>query len=293
MPRGITEQDVFEAADNLLARGECPTIERVRQTLGTGSPNTVNRLLDLWWASLSKRMSERDEGVPASLIGLCNRLYEGMQAEAARSAGEVLAAHQHDLAVRSNELSGEKASLATERLALAGMTETLRQDLARTARENSELRSLLAAAEAARQASDQRVAQVQEENAALKLRVDAVDQAGKAEVDRVREQWQGNETRWLREIDRLRSDLKAAQVAHQKEARAYVSQLQQAQQAAASGEARALSLTQEMQRLELALNQERQARTAAEAELQGIAKALSRPRRSSKQVLTGATRRRN
>lgn len=48
MTRGISEQDVFAAADKLLSRGERPTIERVRLQLGRGSPNTVNRLLDGW-----------------------------------------------------------------------------------------------------------------------------------------------------------------------------------------------------------------------------------------------------
>ncbi len=56
MARGISEQDVFEAADKLLARGERPTIERVRMELGRGSPNTVNRLLDGWWGSAEIRV---------------------------------------------------------------------------------------------------------------------------------------------------------------------------------------------------------------------------------------------
>jgi hypothetical protein len=41
MPRGITENDVFTACDALLLAGERPTIERVPQKIGRGSPNTV------------------------------------------------------------------------------------------------------------------------------------------------------------------------------------------------------------------------------------------------------------
>ncbi|WP_353506231.1 DNA-binding protein [Variovorax brevis] len=45
-PRGVQLEEVVEAADQLLALGLKPTIERVRQRLGGGSPNTVSPLLD-------------------------------------------------------------------------------------------------------------------------------------------------------------------------------------------------------------------------------------------------------
>lgn len=48
MARGVTQEDVNEAIEVLLRKGERPTIERVRATLGTGSPNTLTRLLDVW-----------------------------------------------------------------------------------------------------------------------------------------------------------------------------------------------------------------------------------------------------
>ena len=48
MPKGITQAQVDDAADALLAAGENPTVEKVRAALGTGSPNTVTRMLDTW-----------------------------------------------------------------------------------------------------------------------------------------------------------------------------------------------------------------------------------------------------
>ena len=39
--RGVQEQDVWAAADAVLLQGERPTIERVLQHMGRGSPNTV------------------------------------------------------------------------------------------------------------------------------------------------------------------------------------------------------------------------------------------------------------
>jgi Plasmid replication region DNA-binding N-term len=55
-PRGITQSDVSHAADSLLRAGMRPTIEKIRQKLGRGSPNTINPMLDAWWKTLSARL---------------------------------------------------------------------------------------------------------------------------------------------------------------------------------------------------------------------------------------------
>ena len=57
MARGITEDDVHQAADALVAGGERPTVDRIRSHLGTGSPNTVTRWLETWWQGLGARLS--------------------------------------------------------------------------------------------------------------------------------------------------------------------------------------------------------------------------------------------
>src|SRR5471032_772823 len=58
MVRGITETDVWQAADALLLAGERPTIERIRQHLGRGSPNTVSPHLDIWFRGLGARITD-------------------------------------------------------------------------------------------------------------------------------------------------------------------------------------------------------------------------------------------
>lgn len=58
MPRGITENDVWAACDALLLEGARPTIERVRQRIGRGSPNTVSPHLDAWFKSLGARIKD-------------------------------------------------------------------------------------------------------------------------------------------------------------------------------------------------------------------------------------------
>lgn len=57
MAVGVPENEVFAAADAVLARGERPTVERVRLELGRGSPARVGGLLDIWWARLAERLN--------------------------------------------------------------------------------------------------------------------------------------------------------------------------------------------------------------------------------------------
>jgi len=61
LSRGIQQKDVWLAADSLVSEGLRPTIEKVRQKIGRGSPNTVSPMLDAWFSTLGARI-----GVSAS-----------------------------------------------------------------------------------------------------------------------------------------------------------------------------------------------------------------------------------
>jgi len=58
MARGITQEQVNTAADTILGAGENPTVEKVRTVLGTGSPNTITRMLDTWRSQLGERLRQ-------------------------------------------------------------------------------------------------------------------------------------------------------------------------------------------------------------------------------------------
>jgi hypothetical protein len=58
MPKGIAQEQVNAAADALVAAGDKPTVEKIRQVLGTGSPNTVMRMLEVWRGSLAERLQK-------------------------------------------------------------------------------------------------------------------------------------------------------------------------------------------------------------------------------------------
>lgn len=56
--KGITQEDVWNAADKLLMEGARPTIERIREEIGSGSPNTVTPLLNAWFKRLHERIKD-------------------------------------------------------------------------------------------------------------------------------------------------------------------------------------------------------------------------------------------
>lgn len=87
MARGITEDEVWKACDALLLEGARPTIERVRQKLGRGSPNTVSPMLETWFKHLGTRI--KDPGafsapatMPDPVHQAAQHLWEVAQAEA-------------------------------------------------------------------------------------------------------------------------------------------------------------------------------------------------------------------
>jgi hypothetical protein len=56
MPRGITQEQVNEAADAILGTGKNPTVEKIRAALGSGSPNTIIRMLETWRNQFGERL---------------------------------------------------------------------------------------------------------------------------------------------------------------------------------------------------------------------------------------------
>jgi len=110
MATGVPETDVFKAADAVLARGERPTVERVRVELGRGSPARVGQLLEQWWEQLAQRLKGH-----AMLPELPDEVAHAF-AETWRLAlvqGEVIA--RSALGAEQNALWAEQTALTQER----------------------------------------------------------------------------------------------------------------------------------------------------------------------------------
>jgi len=88
---GINKLDVHKAATRLMEAGKNPTVDAVRDLLGTGSKSTIAPLLKQWKAQHGNWSEVQDTGLPVSLIGTVKALYEGMQNEAHEKVNEAQA----------------------------------------------------------------------------------------------------------------------------------------------------------------------------------------------------------
>ena len=137
MARGITEQDVFTACDVLLLAGERPTIERVRQKIGRGSPNTVSPMLDAWFKGLGRRLQDPGAFAPAPdipdpVIQAAQHFWEVAQAESRRDVVAQVSTGLADAEARVVEATRRAAvaeSGATDALA---RVETLEGEVVRS-----------------------------------------------------------------------------------------------------------------------------------------------------------------
>jgi DNA repair exonuclease SbcCD ATPase subunit len=216
--RGITEQDVHSAADELVAAGERPTIERIRAHLGTGSPNTVTRWLETWWQELGNRLQAQQRrlavpGAPEAVAALAGEWWT-LALEHARAAAHesnasdrvALQTDQEALRKEREEFAAEaaalreqmKAAVHAERLAsiqaaeLQRLTNQLEGHVEEMARQRDAALARASEANAARQAIDVRVQELQDaarsERASLAQHVQAIEDRAHAEIDRARQE---------------------------------------------------------------------------------------------------------
>jgi hypothetical protein len=211
MARGITQSQVDIAADALLQRGERPTIEKVRSELGTGSPNTLTRLLEAWWAGLSERLAAQARanvpGLPESVQRAVMTLWsEAALAARALAQAEIVERESQVIAQRDEDQRIRDAAAASERA---------RQ------REIAQLVLDRESAEAQRDAEHRRANEQQSANtqiagsvAALQTTLAEVRREAEIELGRLRldlDRANAAEQRWLLEVDRSREETKVAQ----------------------------------------------------------------------------------
>jgi len=211
MARGITQSQVDIAADALLQRGERPTIEKVRAELGTGSPNTLIRLLEVWWAGLSERLAAQARANVPGLPESVQRAIMTLWSEATLSARTVA---QTEIAGRESQAIArcDEAQRAID--AAASSELTYQREIAQLVRDRE-------SAEAQRDAEHGRASEQQAANtqmaasvAALQTTLAEVRREAEIELSRLRldlDRANAAEQRWLLEVDRSREETKVAQ----------------------------------------------------------------------------------
>lgn len=215
MRTGITQEQVNTAADAILGTGENPTVEKIRAALGTGSPNTVTRMLDAWRNRLGERLREMSAlpDVPGSVGQAMLELWRLAVDHANREVtanlkneGAALESARAELA-REREgwetrLQAADAKTAQAKAALE-LTERARQTLDTQLLHNEALRADLAQQRDRLQAvSDQQALEIKE------LRVLLDERDGELRRDRERQEayLRTVEDRAHQEIDRARLD---------------------------------------------------------------------------------------
>jgi DNA repair exonuclease SbcCD ATPase subunit len=200
MARGITEEDVSGAADAIVGRGERPTIERIRAELGRGSPNTVNRHLDAWWATLPKRLAPQADDLPDEVVQLARRIWAQVLPVANRSAEQHFADTARALNEREQRLHAAEAAGMEKQRALSDARIALDRRI-------GELEAALAtrdqALTEARQASDKVQAELKAARASLEAARGELSTARAqhtAETSKLAERLAGNEKRLMERL---------------------------------------------------------------------------------------------
>jgi len=78
---GVTYFDISKAAELILERGKTPTVDKVREQLGTGSKSTIAPLLKRWRVD-SGVITETQSGLPNDILEAVKSLFDRVNASA-------------------------------------------------------------------------------------------------------------------------------------------------------------------------------------------------------------------
>lgn len=232
--RGVQVDDVWAAADAVLAQGDRPTIERVRTHLGRGSPNTVAPMLDAWYASLGKRL-HTDNGedgageqgaLPAPVLRAAKALWGRAQQHAQEQAAEslridrsMLEQQVERLAAKRNELDQEQQKLKERSEALGAALQAKDQQIADLVRQLAALQKSMVAREGEVEQLRAHLAATTSALQAERERLDALTEEHRQERGRLEQRAHDQEKRLLEDVDRARQEAKQLKLLQANESR--------------------------------------------------------------------------
>lgn len=223
--RGVQQEEIWSAADALLAVGQRPTIERVRQHLGRGSPNTVAPMLETWFAGLGKRLGmtedpHKEGQMPVAVMQAMGKLWDAALMEARKEVEAALAEQRQNLETATAALAARESELASLEHAFSqrqGVVDALLQaEKEKTASVEANLSTAqeqLHQSEISTAALKKAVATAEDQLQMARVQIDAQARQHTVERGRWEERAAGNERRLLGEIDRERLAFKKANAA--------------------------------------------------------------------------------
>ncbi|CAB3926903.1 hypothetical protein LMG26858_05940 [Achromobacter anxifer] len=223
MATGISETDVWSAADALLLEGARPTIERVRQKIGRGSPNTVSPYLETWFRSLGARIKDpgafsAPAAVPDPVAQAAAHFWEAALSEARTQQEQAYRDRWQELAREGEQLAANAEQLQQREAQLVNREQDLQEAL-------KVATTQLAAAEERLQAAEQQLRQRDEQIKRSQLQLDDARSATQTllteaekmrglhaqALDALETRHAAHERRWLNELDAERGAVKRLQ----------------------------------------------------------------------------------
>jgi hypothetical protein len=137
MRTGVTLSDITRAADQLLANGERPTVEGIRNFLGTGSPANVNSLLKEYYQALPARLN-----LPAPIATAAAELYEKVRSTAMEEVDGQRVELERQATLDREQLAQERRAFDSEKTTLRSQVASLTNDVQRQQEVAPEYRAL-------------------------------------------------------------------------------------------------------------------------------------------------------
>ena len=162
--QGISRAQVLEAASALQEEGTPPTVQAVRERIGSGSYTTINRYLDEWRKEHAGQAPANIPAMPEKVMGAFQQIW----ATAARVAQEDVETERQALEAMRREMEQAKADMAAE-------IARLEKDLEETHHKAEGLGKDLEVERKGRAAAEEQVTTVQIENARLDERAKAAE----------------------------------------------------------------------------------------------------------------------
>lgn len=223
--RGVQQDEVWAAADALIAEELRPTIERVRQRLGRGSPNTVSPMLEAWFGTLGKRLGVSEpksdlKGIPPVVSQGISKIWEVALHEAHKEAGQNVAKVNEALALERAALDERVATLAQRDLVLNEREEASNEALELANRQFSELSTRFTELQNQLQQRESELLEIRAAHSSLQSSRESDNRKHEETVKLLNQERQQleerndlNRRRLLQDLDRSRQEVKRAKTA--------------------------------------------------------------------------------
>lgn len=125
---GISYQDVAKAIPKLQGQQKNPTVDNIREILGTGSKSTIARFLREW-KSQHGLQNDHDGSLPSDLLGMVKGLWDRLQEKANNQATEYQQEADTKITLMQQQLNQHKQLQTDWQLKIHGLEEQLHQQI--------------------------------------------------------------------------------------------------------------------------------------------------------------------